>query len=83
METSLLNKILNRLGAMQHDTTSTQQERRFEVDGQPRAKVCYNQKTHIFTVEDYSQEETSTLEFDNIDYAAIEIFELVQPMIKK
>lgn len=83
MKHSQLNKILQRLVAMQEDETSSQQERFFEVEGVTRAKVTYNQETHIFTVFDYSQEEEPALEFDNIDYAAIEIFELIQPLAKK
>ena len=83
METSLLSNILNRLEAMIQDTTSTHQERRFEVDGELRAKVCYNQETHIFTVVDYTNEDATPLEFDQIDFTAIEIFELIQPKREK
>lgn len=79
MKSSELISIISRLEAMTKDQTNDIQERRFEVDGEERALVTYDQQRHIFTVHDYSIDEK--LEFDNIDFVAMEVFELVQPVI--
>lgn len=63
---------------MTKDKTDKKQVRRFEVDGVERAQVVYNHETGIFTVLDHSIEEE--LKFDNIDFVAMEVFELIQPL---
>lgn len=64
---------------MVEDTTDDVQVRRFEVDGVERVRVKYENDRDLFTMLDHSIEEE--LEFDNIDFAAIEIFELIQPVL--
>ncbi len=81
METSKLRTIISRLEAMIKDQTGEIQVRRFEVDGEERAMVTYNQAKKIFTVQDYSIDEE--LDFDNIDFVAMEIYELIQPIATK
>lgn len=78
METSKLRTIISRLEAMIKDQTGEIQVRRFEVDGEERATVTYDQAKKVFTVRDYSIDEE--LDFDNIDFVAMEIFELIQPV---
>ena len=77
MESSELLTIISRLEAMTKDKTDTVQVRRFDVDGVERAQVIYNHDDNIFTVVDHSIEEE--LKFDNIDFVAMEVFELIQP----
>lgn len=81
METSKLRSIITRLEAMTKDKTENFQVRRFEVDGVERAQVTYDHAKNIFTVKDYSIDEE--LSFDNIDFVAMEVFELVQPRSQK
>ena len=81
MTTSKLRTIISRLEAMVKDQTGEIQVRRFEVDGEERATVTYDQTKKIFTVEDYSIDEELT--FDNIDFVAMEVFELIQPVTSK
>lgn len=78
METSKLRTIISRLEAMIKDQTGEIQVRRFEVDGVERATVTYDQAKKVFTVQDYSIDEE--LDFDNIDFVAMEVFELLQPI---
>lgn len=77
MESSELLTIISRLEAMIKDKTDDIQTRRFDVDGVERAQVTYNHDTGIFTVLDHSIEEQ--LKFDNIDFVAMEVFDLIQP----
>lgn len=79
MKESKLRPIILRLEAMMKDETSEIQERRFSVDGVERALVTFDHKRQVFTVLDHSIEEE--LEFDNIDFAAMEILELIQPVL--
>lgn len=81
MGTSELRTIISRLEAMVKDQTGEVQVRRFEVDGVERATVIYDQAKKIFTVQDYSIDEE--LDFDNIDFVAMEVFELIQPISSK
>ena len=81
MESSKLISIISRLDAMTKDKTDNLQVRRFEVDGVERAKVSYNHEKKLFTVMDHSIEEELT--FDNIDFVAMEVFELIQPRARK
>lgn len=80
MEQSKLRTIISRLEAMIKDQTGEIQVRRFEVDGVERAKVTYDQTKKIFTVQDYSIDEE--LAFDNMDFVAMEVFELIQPITR-
>lgn len=53
-------------------------QRFFEVDGEKRCSVTYFKKTETFEIEVYQQgEKPKKYQFDNIDMAAIEIFELI------
>ena len=81
MESSKLVSIISRLEAMTKDQTDNLQVRRFEVDGVERAQVTYDHEKKIFTVIDHSIEEELT--FDNIDFVAMEVFELIQPRTEK
>ncbi len=81
MESSKLISIITRLDAMTKDQTDKLQVRRFEVDGIERAQVTYDHEKNLFTVIDHSIEEELT--FDNIDFVAMEVFELVQPIARK
>lgn len=81
METSKLRSIISRLEAMTKDETDNLQVRRFEVDGVERAQVTYDHEKNIFTVTDYSIDEE--LPFDNIDFVAMEVFELIQPRSRR
>lgn len=81
MKSSKLRAILSRLEAMIEDKTDDTQVRRFEVDGEERVLVTYYREKDVFTVLDYSIDEE--LEFDNIDYVAMEVYELIQPRTDK
>jgi uncharacterized protein YkuJ len=80
MEPSSLRPIILRLEAMIQDTTDKVQVRRFEVDGEERVRVKYDQERDIFTLNDHSVD-VKAQEFDNIDFVAMEIFELIQPVL--
>lgn len=79
MKPSSLRPIILRLEAMMEDQTDDVQVRRFEVDGQERAQVTYDQNRDVFTLLDHSINEE--MEFDNIDFVAMEILELIQPVL--
>lgn len=79
MKPSSLRPIILRLEAMIEDTTDDIQIRRFETDGELRATVEYIRDREIFIVNDPSIEEN--MEFDNIDFVAMEILELIQPVL--
>lgn len=81
MEASKLSAVISRLEAMTKDETDTIQVRRFDVDGVERAQVVYNHETNIFTVIDHSIDEK--LKFDDINFVAIEVFELIQPLSER
>jgi len=76
MSKSRLIPIINRLQAMQEDQGEMIQVRKFELDGQEKCLVTYDQKKEIFTLDDYVTKQT--YQFDNIDFTAIEILELLQ-----
>lgn len=78
MENSKLRPIILRLEAMVADETDPIQVRRFNVDGVERAQVTYDHEKDIFTLADHSIEEELT--FDNIDFLATELLELLQPV---
>ena len=79
MKPSNLRPIILRLEAMIEDTTDDVQVRRFETDGQLRATVEYFKDRDLFIIKDPSIEEE--MEFDNIDFVAMEILELIQPVL--
>jgi len=77
MKPSQLIPIIRRLDAMREDQSDEVQVRRFERNGEEKCIVRYDNKTNMFELEDRTTEQT--YEFDNIDYVAVEILELVQP----
>ncbi|HLR88901.1 MAG TPA: DUF1797 family protein [Atopostipes sp.] len=79
MRPSSLRPIILRLEAMIEDKTDDVQVRRFETDGELRATVEYVRDREVFIVNDPSIDEN--MEFDNIDFVAMEILELVQPVL--
>jgi len=80
MQPSRLRPIILRLEAMIEDQTDDIQIRRFEVDGVERAQVKYDHNRDVFTLNDHSVD-VEAQEFDNIDFVAIEVFELTQPVL--
>ncbi len=79
MKPSSLRPIILRLEAMIEDKSGDVQVRRFETNGELRATVKYLQDREVFIVNDPSDDED--MEFDDIDFVAIEILELVQPVL--
>ncbi|HLR92178.1 MAG TPA: DUF1797 family protein [Atopostipes sp.] len=79
MKPSSLRPIILRLEAMIEDTTDDVQVRRFETDGELRAIVEYNRERDLFILNDPVIDEN--MEFDNIDFVAMEVLELVQPVL--
>ena len=79
MKPSSLRPIILRLEAMIEDKSGEVQVRRFETNGELRATVKYLQDREVFIVNDPSDDED--MEFDDIDFVAIEILELVQPVL--
>lgn len=77
MKPSQLVPIVRRLEAMIEDQTGELQVRRFEKDGKEKCIVRYDNARKMFELEDRILNQT--YEFDNIDYVAVEILELVQP----
>lgn len=80
MKPSSLRPILLRLEAMIEDKTDDVQVRRFEVDGEERVQVTYDREKDVFILNDHSVE-VDRQEFDNIDFVAMEIYELIQPVL--
>lgn len=79
MRPSSLRPIILRLEAMIEDKSGNEQVRRFETDGELRVTVKYLQDREVFIINDPSEDEE--MEFDNIDFVAMEILELVQPVL--
>lgn len=77
MKPSQLIPIIRRLEAMREDQSDEVQVRRFEKDGKEQCIVRYDGKSKMYELEDRTAQQT--YEFDNIDYVAVEILELVQP----
>ncbi|KRL05974.1 YkuJ family protein [Liquorilactobacillus oeni] len=75
MEKSQLKAIISRLEAMVSAESSEDQQRRFEVDGKERGTVTYDTETQTFVLEELPGNQK--FEFDNVDLAAIEIYELL------
>ncbi|ANZ94611.1 MULTISPECIES: YkuJ family protein [Brochothrix] len=73
---SQLAGIIQRLNAMKEDDSVEVQQRRFEREGKAICEVKYYQATESFEI--VILEEDQKYQFDNIDLAAIDIFELLQ-----
>jgi uncharacterized protein YkuJ len=74
---SLLEGILTRLKNMQEAAEDS--ERYFEQNGVRKCKVNYFNKTNSYELKIYNQDgKPDAFQFDNIDMAAIEIFDLLQ-----
>ena len=71
MENSQLVAIISRLDAMVKASGNEPQSRRFEK----RGVVTYNPSSETFTLEEVATKQR--FEFDNIDLAALEIFDLL------
>ncbi len=80
MKPSRLVSIIRRLEAMMEDKTEQLQVRRFEIDGAERAQVTYDHDRNVFILNDLTIE-IDEQEFDNIDFIAMEILELTQPVL--
>lgn len=74
---SQLVPIIRRLEAMREDQSDDVQVRRFEREGKELCVVTYDKASGMYKLNDQTVGET--YEFDNIDYVAVEILELVQP----
>ena len=79
MKPSRIVPIVHRLEAMMEDKTNDKQVRRFEVDGVERAQVTYDHDRNVFILNDLTIE-IDEQEFDNIDFVAMEVLELTQPV---
>lgn len=77
MKPSQLIPIIRRLDAMREDQSDEVQVRRFEKDGKEMCVVRYDSQSGMFELDDRTANQT--YEFDNIDYVAVEVLELVQP----
>ncbi|WP_033829366.1 DUF1797 family protein [Bacillus andreraoultii] len=74
---SLLEGILSRLKTMQDAAEDS--ERYFEQNGVRKCKVNFYTKTNSFELKIYNEDgKADAFQFDNIDMAAIEIFDLLQ-----
>ena len=80
MKPSRIVPIVHRLEAMMEDKTNDKQVRRFEVDGVERAQVTYDHDRNVFILNDLTVE-IDEQEFDNIDFVAMEVLELTQPVL--
>jgi uncharacterized protein YkuJ len=76
---SKLQGILQRLTSLtESQDNGDPAQRYFEVDGERKCSVTYFTKTETFEIEVYQQgEKPKRYQFDNIDMAAIEIFDLI------
>ena len=75
MENSQLVAIIERLDAMMKADTNEVQSRRFEREGQERGFVTYDPATQTFELEELSTHQK--FDFDDIDLAAMEIYDLL------
>lgn len=75
MKPSQLVAIVQRLQTMAEQNTDIE-VRRFEKDGVEKAVVKFDSATESFELEDVEAQQT--FQFDDIDYVAIEIFEMLQ-----
>ena len=75
MENSQLVAIIERLDAMMKADTNEVQSRRFEREGQERGFVSYDPATQTFELEELATHQK--FDFDDIDLAAMEIYDLL------
>ena len=75
MENSQLVAIIERLDAMMKADTNEVQSRRFEREGQERGFVTYDPETQTFELEELATHQK--FDFDDIDLAAMEIYDLL------
>lgn len=75
MENSQLVAIIERLDAMMKADTNEIQSRRFEREGQERGFVTYDPATQTFELEELATHQK--FDFDDIDLAAMEIYDLL------
>ena len=75
MENSQLVAIIERLDAMMKADTNEVQSRRFEREGQDRGVVTYDPATQTFELEELATHQK--FDFDDIDLAAMEIYDLL------
>lgn len=75
MENSQLVAIIERLDAMMKADTNEVQSRRFEREGQERGFVTYDPATQTFELEELATHQK--FDFDDIDLAAMDIYDLL------
>ena len=75
MENSQLVAIIERLDVMMKADTNEVQSRRFEREGQERGFVTYDPATQTFESEELATHQK--FDFDDIDLAAMEIYDLL------
>lgn len=75
MENSQLVAIIKRLDAMSNNEGNEVSSRRFEKDGEERGFVTFDPATKIYTLEEIASKQK--FEFDDIDLAAMEIYDLL------
>ena len=75
MENSQLVAIIERLDAMMKADTNEVQSHRFEREGQERGFVTYDPATQTFELEELATHQK--FDFDDIDLAAMEIYDLL------
>lgn len=75
---SRLLSIIQRLQTMQNVGEEDFQQRLFEVNGKVLCQVKYFPATNTYEVEEYDKDQKQKYQFDDIDIAAIEIFDIVQ-----
>ena len=75
MENSQLVAIIKRLDAMSNNEGNEVSSRRFEKDGEERGFVTFDPDTKTYTLEEIASKQK--FEFDDIDLAAMEIYDLL------
>ncbi len=75
MENSQLVAIIKRLDAMSNNEGNEVSSRRFEKDGEERGFVTFDPSTKTYMLEEISSKQK--FEFDDIDLAAMEIYDLL------
>lgn len=75
MENSQLVAIIKRLDAMSNNEGNEVSSRRFEKDGEERGFVTFDLATKTYTLEEIASKQK--FEFDDIDLAAMEIYDLL------
>lgn len=75
MENSQLVAIIKRLDAMSNNEGNEVSSRRFEKDGEERGFVTFDPATKTYTLEEIASNQK--FEFDDIDLAAMEIYDLL------